>query len=87
MAGAVFLGEGVFTLRPPTASERKHLARELKGATELEEPFTEAVLLFTDGTFEEPAKQLKFRPEAAAAKAAGMLSDVRHRCCGRAAPA
>ncbi len=78
VAGAVFLGEAVLTLDPPLEAERRHLARELKGATRLEESFSEAVLLFSDDTFERLSSQLKFRAEAVPPKAAGLLGDLRH---------
>jgi hypothetical protein len=77
VAGAVFIGDGVFTLQPPTAIERGHLARLLKGKTELEEHFSELVLLFSDGTFNQLSSQLKFHSEAPPQKAAAVLDDFR----------
>ena len=39
VAGVVFIGDGVFTMDPPTAVERAHLARFTGGQLRLEEPF------------------------------------------------
>jgi hypothetical protein len=47
--GAVFRGEGRFTFAPPLAAEQQAL-RRFAGATALDEPITEAVLLFADST-------------------------------------
>jgi len=55
VTGAVFLGEGTFTLVPPTASE-KHSLSLLTKEPRMEENFNELVLRFTDGTADEIKK-------------------------------
>jgi len=50
--GAIFVGEGTFTLSPPLEVEQQFLAH-LTGTGELRETFEEAVIYFTDGTGEE----------------------------------
>jgi hypothetical protein len=49
--GAVFIGDGSFTLTPPIESERRNLAILTKGQP-FEEQFSSVVLRFTDGTEE-----------------------------------
>lgn len=77
VAGAVFIGEGVLRLKPPTAIERNHLAHFIDGASELEEPFNQAVLLFSDSTSEGLSRGLKFRPEAVPSDAESALDHFR----------
>jgi hypothetical protein len=55
VTGAVFLGEGAFTLAPPTASEQHSLSLLTK-EPRMEENFNELVLRFTDGTADEIKK-------------------------------
>ncbi|MFZ3212214.1 MAG: M1 family aminopeptidase [Terriglobales bacterium] len=55
VTGAVFLGEGTFTLVPPTASEQHSLSLLTK-EPRMEESFNELVLRFTDGTADEIKK-------------------------------
>jgi hypothetical protein len=55
VTGAVFLGDGSFTLVPPTASE-KHSLSLLTKEPKMEENFNELVLRFTDDTYEEIKK-------------------------------
>ena len=55
VTGAVFSGDGNFTLAPPTESERKSL-RYLSKEEEFSEKFDKMVLRFTDGTYEEIKK-------------------------------
>lgn len=50
--GAVFLGQGTFSLIPPTETERKHLSIFTE-APEIKEGFTELVMFFTDETLAE----------------------------------
>ncbi|MFQ5876674.1 MAG: M1 family metallopeptidase [Acidobacteriota bacterium] len=52
VTGALFIGEGRMTLTPPSPMERKSLRREYGGET-VDEPFTEAILRFDDGTDKE----------------------------------
>ena len=55
VTGAVFLGDGSFTLVPPSAAEQKSLSL-LTREPRLEENFNELVLRFTDGTADEIKK-------------------------------
>lgn len=55
VTGAVFLGEGSFTLEPPNESERRSV-RLLTKEPEMVEQFEEAVFRFTDATYEEIKK-------------------------------
>ncbi|MDW8167480.1 MAG: M1 family aminopeptidase [Acidobacteriota bacterium] len=55
--GAIFVGEGTFTLSPSLEVERQFLAH-LTGTSELREPFEEAILYFTDRTGEELRRHL-----------------------------
>ena len=52
VTGAVFEGDGVFLLDPPTETERKSL-KYLTKENEFNEKFERLVLRFTDGTYEE----------------------------------
>jgi hypothetical protein len=53
---AVFTGEGEFTLTPAIWVEKNYLA-SLTGKETLQEPFSQLVLTFTDGTYDEIKKQ------------------------------
>jgi hypothetical protein len=55
VTGAVFQGQGVLHVEPPSAMERHQLKLTMKNEV-LNEPFTTAVLAFTDGTAEELKK-------------------------------
>ena len=55
VTGAVFVGDGVFLLNPPTESERKSLQYLTKGP-EFNEHFEHLLLRFTDSTYEELKK-------------------------------
>ncbi|MEK7404172.1 MAG: M1 family aminopeptidase, partial [Acidobacteriota bacterium] len=77
--GAVFLGRGVFTLKPPTEIERRQMGRFNDGKLELEEPFQKVALVFTDDTFRVLSGQLKSRPGTVAPEAAGVLRELRDR--------
>jgi len=57
--GAAFKGRGTFSFAPSTRVEREQLRRHEK-QTEIEAPFTELVLLFSDGTLQELEDQLQF---------------------------
>jgi hypothetical protein len=52
VTSAVFIGEGEFQLEPPTAVEKHNLELFIKDQ-KLIEPFTELVVHFTDGFYEE----------------------------------
>ncbi len=55
VTGAVFVGEGHFVLDPPSESERQSL-KLLTKEDEFSEHFTQAVLRFTDSTYDEVKK-------------------------------
>ena len=55
ITGAVFLGDGSFTVVPPSAAEQRSLSLLTKEAR-MEETFNELVLRFTDGTADEIQK-------------------------------
>jgi len=55
VTGAVFLGDGSFTLTPPTPTE-EHSLSLLTKESKMEETFNELVLRFTDDTYEEIKK-------------------------------
>src|SRR5208283_2861323 len=55
VTGAVFVGEGHFVLDPPLESERKSL-KLLTKEDEFSESFNQAVLRFTDSTYDEIKK-------------------------------
>jgi hypothetical protein len=70
--GAIFRGEGRFTFAPPYPAEQGELQR-FAGSATLDDPFGEAILLFSDSTFE----QLRSLTFALADMPAG-LSDHLH---------
>ena len=55
VTGAVFMGDGLFSLEPPTNAERRSL-RLLTKDSEMVEQFNEAVFRFTDSSYEEIKK-------------------------------
>ena len=55
VTGAVFTGDGNFVLAPPLESERKSL-KLLTKEDEFSENFSQAVLRFTDSTYDEIKK-------------------------------
>ena len=75
--GVVFIGEGVFTAQPPDEGERQHLARLMDGQTRIEEPFKEAVFLFSGGDYSDFSAGARFKPAAVESRAAGVLGDLR----------
>ena len=77
VAGAVFLGKGVLSLKPGADLERRQLARFCSGKTELEEPFEEAVLWFADDTLSRLKPNLKIVPGSIPSRAADLLNDTR----------
>lgn len=77
VAGAVFLGKGVLSLKPAAELERRQLGRFCNGKTELEEPFEEAVLFFADDTFSRLRPSLKLLPGTVPSQAADLLNDTR----------
>ena len=72
VTGAVFSGDGTFSMVPPTDVEKRSLSM-LTRAPKIEEVFDQALLRFTDGTEAEIKKQ----GSPGAPVDAGMLNDVR----------
>lgn len=62
ITGAVFLGEGIFELMPPTKIERKQVRRFLDKDS-LSENFSAAYLRFTDDSASELMQELAFESE------------------------
>jgi hypothetical protein len=75
ITGAVFLGDGEFTLKAPTEGERRYLALLTKGQP-FEEHFTHAVFRFTDGSEAEIRKAGVVETAAAGGDANGLLDEV-----------
>jgi hypothetical protein len=73
VTGAVFVGEGEFTLDPPLAAERRSLALLTKEA-QFREQYSTLVLRFTDATYEDVTKAAGV--SAGSASGAGELQDV-----------
>lgn len=71
VTGAVFSGQGTFTLTPPIAVEKRNLAILTK-EEKITEDFSDLVLRFTDNTYDE----LKKAGASAAAGSDGALTDV-----------
>jgi hypothetical protein len=76
ITGAVFVGDGSFTLTPPIELERRNLAILTKGQP-FEEQFSGAVLRFTDGS-EEEIRKAGTSDNSPAGDAGGLLGDVQH---------
>ena len=74
-AGAVFIGEAVLSFKPPARIEQKYISRFLNGETQLEEPFKEAILIFTDSTLENMQAKLKPAPGDVSSRASSLLAD------------
>ncbi len=72
VTGAVFSGEGSFSMVPPTDVEKRSLSMLTRGP-KIEEVFNQALLRFTDGTEEEIKKQAT----PGAMGNSGILNDVR----------
>ncbi|MCS6805697.1 MAG: carboxypeptidase regulatory-like domain-containing protein [Acidobacteriota bacterium] len=56
VTGAVFVGRGRFTMRPSTQTDRnflRHLLQDAEDPTQINEPFEQLILYFTDATFDE----------------------------------
>jgi hypothetical protein len=73
--GAVFVGRGSVSFAPPLPIERGELKRVL-GDTLIDAPITAAVLLFTDSTESELARQLAYQAGTGAGAATGALRDA-----------
>ncbi len=72
--GAVFRGEGRFTLAPTLGVERAELQR-FAGAAVLDSPFREAVLIFSDSTMDQLGS-LTFGPAAIPSEAGNAVRDL-----------
>jgi hypothetical protein len=77
VVGAVFVGDGMFTLKPPTEIEQRNLARFTNGKSEVEDKFNRAVFFFTDGTAASLIADLKLRAGTLPAGAAEALNGFR----------
>jgi hypothetical protein len=75
ITGAVFVGDGSFTLTPPIELERRNLAILTKGQP-FEEQFSSCVLRFTDGSEEEIRKGGTTDNIPGGGDAAGQLDDI-----------
>jgi hypothetical protein len=75
VTGAVFLGEGSFSLMPPLEMEKKSLAILTKGQPFVED-FSQLVLRFGDGTYEELKKAAGTSAGGGQSGGAGQLSDI-----------
>ena len=75
MVGAVFVGHGSVSFAPPLGIERAELKRVL-GDTMLDTPITAAVLVFTDTTAVELARQTAPAPGAGATEATGAIHNA-----------
>ena len=73
--GAVFVGRGSVAFAPPLPVERAELKRVL-GDTLINAPITAAVLVFTDTTEAELARQLTYQAGTGAGTASGPLHDA-----------
>jgi hypothetical protein len=58
VVGAVFVGHGVIQMTPPTDIEKNFL-KQFTDRPELREPFSVAILYFTDGTYQDLEKDVK----------------------------
>jgi len=74
VTGAVFVGDGVFLLEPPTASERKSL-KFLTKEDDFNEKFEKLVLRFTDSTYDDIKKA---GTAASGGCDAGLLKDTQN---------
>lgn len=76
ITGAVFVGDGSFTLTPPIELERRNIAILTKGQP-FEEQFSSAVLRFTDGS-EEEIRKAGTSDNSQVGDAGGLLADVQN---------
>jgi hypothetical protein len=70
--GAVFIGEGEFSLTPPNETEKKSIAMFID-APEVKEQFTQLVMIFSDKTFDE----IKNSPNAKMATGGGSATKAK----------
>src|SRR5262245_34275360 len=74
VVAAVFIGDGEFRLKPPTAVEQHNLEIFVKD-TALAEPFSELVLHFTDSTYQEITRGVSLSKGSPNQKASSILED------------
>ena len=74
IVGAVFLGDGRFSLTPPVEVEKKHISI-FTGSNDINENFDKLVMFFTDKTFDE-IKQSPNAQMATGGSQAGKARDV-----------
>ena len=74
VVAAVFIGDGEFRIEPPTAVEKHNLEIFVK-LTPLVEPFTEFVMHFTDGTYQEILRDAVPAKGTPSSKASSILED------------
>src|SRR5437899_3337299 len=75
ITGAVFVGDGTFSLKPPLKVEQRNLAILTRGQP-FEEQFSTVVFRFTDGTDAEIRKAKSDAPATAGGDPGGALNDV-----------
>ncbi len=75
VTGAVFVGEGSFSLTPPMEMEKKSLALLTKGQPFVED-FSQLVLRFGDGTYEEIKRATGTTAGGGEGGGAGLLSEI-----------
>lgn len=74
--GAVFQGQGRFTFAPPVPVEQAELQR-FAGSPELDDTFTEAILIFSDSTADQ-LRGLALRPAEPSGNLADRVHDLLH---------
>jgi hypothetical protein len=80
--GAIFVGQGHFTLRPPGGLDTREMVRRSGGSPTAEEDFTEVVFRFTNSLYPQVAKALSAKndtPGQAASALQNWKNNVRHR--------
>lgn len=78
VVAAVFTGEGIFNLNPPTEMDRRQIARFTK-QPELEDGFREAVFFFTDDSWAQLQSLVNVRPGGDAGAAGRDLQGAQKR--------
>lgn len=76
ITGAVFIGEGSFSLMPPLESERRNLQLFTKNQR-IDEEFSQVVLRFTDGTHDEIVRQATPPAGPTSSSASMLLAEVK----------
>ncbi len=78
VVAAVFTGEGVFELDPPTEMDRRQISRFTKEPI-LRDGFREAVFFFTDDSWQDLGKQVKINGGGDSSAAGKSLADAQKR--------